>query len=259
MTKCLKIWELSFRKLFRLIRFIRNLKHMTTIIPAILSTTEEDYRKDIENVNDTPSLEGGWVHVDFMDGVFVDNKSIDVEQVIKCPTTLKKEAHLMVMQPLHFLDNLIEAGFERVIVHFEAEEVEKCIEYLHGKGIQVGLAVKVGTDLEKAKEYLSRIDVLLIMSVEIGHQGQPFMTESIDKIKESLRLRNVPGGTSLGFKIAVDGAVSSENIGELVLAGAEHLSVGSHLVKGNVEENLEKLWEGIYAKNTVDRLIHPKN
>jgi pentose-5-phosphate-3-epimerase len=117
---------------------------MTTIIPAILARTEEDYKKDIENVNGAGSLEGGWVHVDFMDGVFVDNKSVEVEVVSKYPTDLKKEAHLMVMQPLHWLDKLIESGFLRVIVHFEAEEVEKCVEYLKGRGVEVGLAVKMG-------------------------------------------------------------------------------------------------------------------
>lgn len=211
---------------------------MVTIIPAILETTEQEYKQAIENINSAPSLEDGWLHIDFMDGFFVDNHSIEPAVVSKYPTNLKKEAHLMVMQPINWLDKLIEAGFTRVILHFEAEEVQQCLEYLTGKGLEVGLAVKMETQLDKIQEFLPQIDLLLIMSIKPGFQGQPFIPDALEKITEANQVRAVNN-----FSIAVDGAVSTDNIKSLVAAGADILIIGSHLVQGDIEENMEKVWE----------------
>src|SRR5437762_1598494 len=101
---------------------------MVQIIPAILSTTEEDYRRDIDRYKIAHSVKEGWIHIDFMDNKLVPNESIEPSVTAKYPIDLHKEAHLMVLHPLGWIDGLASAGFEKIIIHIEAEEVEKCLD-----------------------------------------------------------------------------------------------------------------------------------
>lgn len=208
---------------------------MVQIIPAILSTSEEDYEKDISKYNQSPSFNKGWVHIDFMDSVFVPNKSIGSSEIAKYPTSLHKEAHIMVSHPLEWIDGLVEAGFERIIFHIEsADDTNKCIEYIKSKGLEVGLAINQETPIEKLEPFISKIDVILMMSIVPGFQGQPFIPASLDKIKQiKSKLWEV--------KVGVDGSVRDINIREIVDAGVDFVIVGSFLLKGDIDENLKRL------------------
>jgi len=222
---------------------------MITIIPAILAKTEEEYSKYVEKVRGIKTLESNWVHIDFMDNLFVQNQSIGLDVVKKYPIELKKEAHLMVMRPLDWLDELLELGFERIIVHAEAEDVEKCIEYIKGRGREVGLALKLETDLEKVKPFLERIDVLLIMTIEIGFQGQPMKPEAIEKINYAVSVRSSNSSALLSvdsyhYVVGVDGHINDEDVKQIVEAGAENLVIGSYFMESdNIDERVEKIKE----------------
>ena len=247
---------------------------MVQIVPAILSTKEEDFQRDISKYNFSQSLVAGWVHIDFMDGIFVQNKSISPRQSSKYPTNLFKEAHLMVVKPLEWIDDLIEAGFKRIIFHIESENnPQECIDYVKNRGVEVGLAININTPLEKLVPYISKIDLVLVMSIEPGFQKQPFIQESLGRIKELknelLRSRTVeyPAESSsvnhsspqqadgvFWFKnknwevrLSVDGGVNDKNAKDLVEAGVDYLVIGSFLLEGDVEENLENLWTTISA------------
>lgn len=212
---------------------------MVQIIPAVLSETEEQYVSDIRKVANCESLTNGWVHIDFADNNFVPNQTIGPDIVVKHTVAFKKEAHLMVSHPLDWIDKLVEAGFDRIIFHVESkDDSEKVIDYIKSKRLQVGLAIKMDTPIEKLHPFVDKIEVVLVMSIVPGFQGQPFITESLDRIREI---------KSKGWSIllGVDGAVNDENAKQLVEAGVEHLTVGSYLLKGEIEENLEKLWEVI--------------
>lgn len=214
---------------------------MVQIIPSVLATSEQQYRADINKLNSAPSLNGSWVHIDFMDNIFVQNKSIDPEIVKKFPDNFQKEAHLMVTYPKEWVDKLIDAGFKRIIFHIECEDnIEELIDYIKKSGLEIGLAIKNETPIEKLKEFVSKIDVVLIMSIIAGFQGQPFIPNTFNKLKEIQ-------SKDWQVKIGIDGAVKDDNIKEIFAAGADFVIEGSYLLKGDVEENLEKLWEIIHG------------
>mgnify|MGYP001607628003 CR=1 FL=1 len=216
---------------------------MVQIIPAILSITEADYQRDISRYKATKSFQDDWIHIDFMDNVFVPNKSIDALATAKYPTPLHKEAHLMVVHPKDWVDDLIEANYKRIIFHIEVEDDKnECIDYIKRRGVEVGLAINMATPLEKLEPYLGKVDMFLVMSIVPGFQGQPFIPESLDRIRELVRLRSRGG---YNFKISIDGAVKDTNAKEIASSGLDFITIGSYLLKGDIDENLEKVWEAL--------------
>lgn len=209
---------------------------MVTIIPAILATTEEQFSQELDLIKSSPSLADGWVHIDFMDGELVETKSVDLEVLKKFDIPFKKEAHLMVKRPQEWIDKLVEVKFDRVIIHLEAEEVGNTLNELKQKGLVAGIAVNPETELGLLKLYLEDIDVLQIMDIKPGKQGQPFLSSTYDRVKDAAKIFHT---------IAVDGGVNDETAAKLVEAGASRLVIGSFLEKGDIEENVEKIWEVI--------------
>lgn len=217
---------------------------MIEFVPAILAATKEEFNNQRDKICTNNSFEGGWIHIDFMDNVFVQNQSIDPDQIIDIPADFKKEAHLMVEHPLGWIDKLLEVGFKRVIFHLESkDDINQSLEYAKNKGLEVGLAIKSETPVEKLVEFMSKIDLVLVMSVEPGFQGQPFIPESLEKVKDLVNVRDKNG---YSYKIGVDGHINDENIKSIVDTGVDHIIVGSYFTKGeNIDENLEKIWEAV--------------
>lgn len=214
---------------------------MVQIIPAVLGKTEEQYKADMDKLSQCEAFKNGWVHIDFTDNKFVQNKSIEPETVRKFPTNFRKEAHLMVSHPKECIDKLLDAGFERIIFHIESEDnIDEAIDYIKTKSIKVGLAIKMDTPVEKLGSYKDKIDLVLVMSIVPGFQGQPFIPEALERIKEIKSF-------SWPVIIGVDGSVNNQNAKDLVNAGVDNLIVGSFLLKGDIDENLERLWEAIYG------------
>jgi len=211
---------------------------MVQIIPSILSTSEDDYKRDISRYQKSPSLQEGWVHIDFMDNIFVPNKSIGPSVVAKYPISLYKEAHIMVLHPLAWVDDLVKLGFERIIFHIEAgDNIGKCIEYIKKKGLEVGLAINNETPIENLQPFVDKIDVVLVMTIEPGFQGQPFIPGALDKVREIKAKWRV--------RVGVDGAVKDTDAKQIVESGVDFMIVGSYLLEGDIDENMEKLWEVI--------------
>ncbi len=209
---------------------------MVQIIPSILATSEEQYQNNLFKLAASSSFKEGWVHIDFADNKFVQNKTIDPEIVGKFPTNFRKEAHLMVSHPKEWIEKLVKAGFERIIFHIESEEdPNKLIDNIRKMGLGVGIAIKMDTDILKLEPFANKIDLIVVMSIIPGFQGQPFIIQSLDRIRE-MKDNNWP------VKIEVDGSVNDKNIKAIIEAGADLLVVGSFLLKGDTEENLEKLW-----------------
>ncbi len=212
---------------------------MVQIIPAILATSEEQYVQDIANLERSEALKNGWIHIDFADNVFVPNKTIDPQLVAKHPTNFKKEAHLMVAHPKSIIGKLVEAGFSRVLFHIECkDDLDECIAETKAKGLEVGLVLKHETPLGELEPFASKIDVVLLMSVVPGFQGQPFIEDSLNKVRQ-LKSKQWP------IRVGVDGAVGDTNIKQIIDAGADYVNVGSFLVKADPDESLERLWEAI--------------
>lgn len=214
---------------------------MVQIIPAVLATSEEEYSQYLAKLGRCEALKDGWVHIDFLDGIFLPNKTINAKESGKYPTTLQKEAHLMVKNPKSWIDDLKNAGYERVFFHMEAsDDVVSCINAIKDTGMEVGLVLKHETPLEILDPYISKIDSVLLMSVVPGFQGQPFIEEALDKVRQ-LKLKYPQ------VKVGVDGAVKDTNIKQIVESGVDYVDIGSFLVKGDPDESMELLWEGINA------------
>lgn len=212
---------------------------MVQIIPAILAVSENNYVKDISIIKRSHSFKDGWVHIDFADNKFVQNQTIGPEVIQKFPDDFQKEAHLMIAHPKEWVDKLITAGFKRIIFHIECNEnIEEVIDYIKSKGLEVGLALNNNTPIEKLEPFVSKIDVVLVMTIVAGFQGQPFIPKALDKVYK-IKSKKWP------VRIGVDGAVKESNIKKIVNAGVDFVIVGSYLLTGDLDENLENLWEKI--------------
>lgn len=213
------------------------------IIPAILATTEEEYKEKLERIEGSPELAEGWVQIDLMDNKFVQNKSISAEIIAKYPTSLKREVHLMVEYPENWIDELVKVGVERIIFPVEdAEGVLERIKHIKDHGIKVGLSVNPETPVEKISAFIGTIDVVLLMSVRPGFGGQEFIPDTVEKVKRTVILRS-----GYKFLVEVDGGVNEEVAKDLAEAGVDSLVIGEHLINGDITENLEKIWESIRA------------
>src|SRR3989338_5094253 len=211
---------------------------MIQVLPAVLEKTEEEYKQTIERIKHSKSFQEGWVHIDFADNEFVQNKTIGADTVGKYPLNLNKEAHLMVAHPLQWLEDLKKEGFKRVIFHYESKDnIEECIDKIKELGMKVGIALNIDTPIEKLATFKDKIDLVLIMSIVPGFQGQPFIPEALSRVREIK--------TRWQIKVGIDGAVRDNNIKDIMEAGAEFVTVGSYLLKGDIDENLEELWEAI--------------
>jgi ribulose-phosphate 3-epimerase len=213
---------------------------MIEVIPAILATSDYEYSQKIEKIEESGAFTDGWIQVDFMDNLFVQNQTVDRDVLNKYPTNLHVEAHLMVVDPEEWIVELSNSGVERIITHIETIEDDSVLKKIKEEKIEVGLAINPETEVAKLTPYLHTIDVVLVMSVKPGFGGQEFIPETIEKIAEISHLRSKE---NLEFKVEVDGGVSEEWVAKLADAGCDRLIIGSHLVEGNINENLEKIKE----------------
>lgn len=210
---------------------------MIQIIPTLFSTTEEGYRQRLDKLIASSLFKESWVQLDLMDNKFVQNHSIGLDVIRKYPPPFKREAQLMVVNPGEWVQGLFDLGVGRII--FPAETKEKISEYLNlikSHKIEAGLSLNPETELKVLEPYLNELDGVLLMAVKPGLEGQKFDTVTYEKIQ---RLKEKKPDLMVG----VDGGVNDTNIKDLVEAGVDYVAVGSYLFNGNIDENLEILWE----------------
>ena len=131
------------------------------------------------------------------------------------------DTHLMIVDPIRYIDDFYKAGSDIITIHYEScENVEETLEKIHSLGIKAGLSIKPKTPVNEIKHLDGKFDMLLIMSVEPGFGGQSFIPESLDKIKEARALFPT-------LDIEVDGGINEDNINSVVKAGANILVAGS--------------------------------
>ena len=189
------------------------------IAPSILSAKKDRLQEEVMEIEECAEL----IHVDIMDGKFVPPTTFDASDIKKVNTVLPKDVHLMVKRPLSegFIDDYIDAGASIITVHIEMDDnVDECIEYIKEKGIKAGLSINPPTPLEKIMPYLDKVDMILVMSVNPGYEGQRFMPEVLEKIKE-IRLKKRE------IDIEIDGGIKKETIKLAKDAGANVFVAGS--------------------------------
>ena len=172
-----------------------------------------------------------WLHLDIMDGHFVPNISFgpEVVRVIRPLTRMKFDVHLMCSKPEILLEPFARAGADLMTVHVElGERVTPLLWKIRSLGIQVGLAVNPPTAISNALPYLDQIDLLLVMTVNPGFGGQPFIHEVLPKIQQAAAWRREKG---LSYRIEVDGGINRQTAVECARAGADTFVSGTALFK----------------------------
>ncbi|MGP1504215.1 ribulose-phosphate 3-epimerase [Eggerthia catenaformis] len=213
---------------------------MIDIVPSLLSANFMHLCKDIK---DCQKAGIKMFHYDVMDGHFVPNISFGYSILadITKECQLDIDVHLMISNPLKYINCFIDAGASILTFHYEAmqndEEIKQMIDYIHQKGIQAGISINPQTPVDKIIPYLKDIDLVLVMSVEPGFGGQTFNFSALEKIKELSKLKK-----KYHFIIEVDGGINDQTIKEARAAGADLFVAGSYIFKAeNRKEAIKSL------------------
>ena len=184
-----------------------------------------------------------YLHFDVMDGMFVPSISFGMPVLasIHNATNQLMDVHLMVQEPIRYIEDFQKAGADLVTIHLEAcEDVEATITTIHECGMKVGLSICPETDAEMVLPYLSEIDMILVMSVHPGFGGQKFIPESLEKIR---KIRAMIAERRLSVDIQVDGGICLANVRDVLDAGANIIVAGSAVFKGDPEKNTKDFME----------------
>ncbi len=207
------------------------------IAPSILSA---DFSRLGEEVKRLDQGGADIVHIDVMDGHFVPNITIGplVVKAIRPYTRLPFDVHLMMDNPMEFVDAYVEAGADSITVHAEVlHHLHRAIHYIKGLGVKAAVALNPSTPLNVLEYVLGDVDMVLLMTVNPGFGGQKFITAMMDKIRKLADMRSACGAD---FCIQVDGGIGLHNIRDVVKAGAEVIVAGSAVfgaqdIKGIIE------------------------
>ena len=211
------------------------------IAPSILSADFSNFGEECQAIE---SQGADLVHIDVMDGHFVPNLTIGppVIKALRNYTKLPFDVHLMI-SPVHkYIKNYAEAGADIITIHPEAtESLKDSIKLVKEFGKKVGVSLNPDTKTDIIKEFLSELDLILIMSVHPGFGGQKFIPEVLSKIEE---LKDIKLKENLKFDIEVDGGIDFNNSKLVVKAGANILVSGTTIFKknnGDIKKNIEIL------------------
>lgn len=206
---------------------------MIDVIPGVLEKTWPPIEEKISLV--APHV--SWVQVDVADNTLVPNSTfLDFQAFQAVSSRVSLEAHLMVANPEKLISPLAKAGFKRIIAHVECQDPREFLEQAQYEHMEVGLAIDGPTELEQLEPFLEEVDTVLVMTIEAGFSGQPFMTETLEKIRTIHE--NFPD-----LPIEVDGGVNDKT-GKLAAdAGATRLVSTSYLFKdpAHIKEAIDRL------------------
>lgn len=193
----------------------------------------EDKKEMVKLLNSSNAI---YTHIDVMDGIFVSQKTFSIEEIKELSTLSKKklDVHLMVEDPITYIYKISDlSNIEYITIHLEIEkDIKKILTQIRSYGFKAGLSIRPSTDINLLLPYLEYIDLLLVMTVEPGYGGQPFLPSSPKRLKE---IKEITRGYNI--KLEVDGGINNTTIKEV--SESDIAVVGSYIT--NSDDPISKI------------------
>ncbi|WEV60541.1 ribulose-phosphate 3-epimerase [Streptococcaceae bacterium ESL0729] len=208
------------------------------IAPSILSADFGNFERDVKILEEAGA---DYIHIDVMDGHFVDNLTFGagVVKALRKSTRLVFDCHLMVENPDSYVEEFAEAGADILSVHVEAtNHIHGTLQKIKKAGLKAGIVINPGTPVELINPVLSMVDQVLVMTVNPGFGGQKFIPECLTKVALLKKLRDEDG---YSYDIQVDGGVDDKTIKLCQNAGANVFVAGSYVFNGEPSQRIGSL------------------
>ncbi|MDE6785561.1 MAG: ribulose-phosphate 3-epimerase [Muribaculaceae bacterium] len=196
------------------------------VAPSLLAADFLNLSREIEKIN---ASEADFLHLDVMDGVFVPNISFGFPVLKGVAKACRKplDVHMMTVEPEKWIANVKDLGAAIMNVHQEAcLHLYSTVQHIHQAGMKAGVTLNPATPISTLEDIISELDLVLLMSVEPGFGGQPFIKHTLEKVRKLKALRDRTGSKAI---IEVDGGVNEKTGAELAAAGADVLVAGSYV------------------------------
>lgn len=209
---------------------------MIKLSPSILAC---DFNILGEQVQKAVEAGATYMHLDVMDGLFVPSISLGMPVItsLRKKTEVIFDTHLMINEPIRYIDEFVKAGSDIITVHVEAcNDVKLTLEKIKSYGIKAGVVINPQTPVSEVLPYLNMVDMILVMSVNPGFGGQKYIDEVTGKIAD---LRKIIDAIDREIELEVDGGVNMSNIKTVLEAGADVIVAGSAVFGGDIEKNVK--------------------